>query len=46
MRFDLDDLQKASIEVLCKGMFGAIYKAVLEMSLAMMVKRLRDVSLE
>nr|GME01960.1 probable inactive receptor kinase RLK902 [Ipomoea batatas] len=42
--FDLDDLLKASAEVLGKGTFGTAYKAVLEMGLTMVVKRLRDVS--
>ncbi|XP_031097060.1 pollen receptor-like kinase 1 [Ipomoea triloba] len=42
--FDLDDLLKASAEVLGKGTFGTAYKIVLEMGLTMVVKRLRDVS--
>ncbi|CAI9763482.1 unnamed protein product [Fraxinus pennsylvanica] len=45
MKFDLDDLLKASAEVLGKGTFGTAYKAVLETGLSVVVKRLRDVSL-
>ncbi|CAI9777668.1 unnamed protein product [Fraxinus pennsylvanica] len=45
LMFDLDDLLKASAEVLGKGTFGTAYKAVLETGLAVVVKRLRDVNL-
>ncbi|KAL2547120.1 Serine/threonine protein kinase [Forsythia ovata] len=45
LKFDLDDLLKASAEVLDKGTFGTAYKAVLETCMAIVVKRLRDVNL-
>ncbi|KAL2553949.1 putative inactive receptor kinase [Forsythia ovata] len=45
LKFDLDDLLKASAEVLGKGTFGTAYKAVLETGMAVVVKRLRDVNL-
>ncbi|KAF8115215.1 hypothetical protein N665_0029s0058 [Sinapis alba] len=41
--FDLEDLLKASAEVLGKGSFGTAYKAVLEDATAVVVKRLREV---
>ncbi|XP_022867040.1 probable inactive receptor kinase RLK902 [Olea europaea var. sylvestris] len=41
--FDLEDLLRASAEVLGKGTFGTAYKAVLETGLTVAVKRLRDV---
>ncbi|KAL9671564.1 hypothetical protein QQ045_009134 [Rhodiola kirilowii] len=41
--FDLEDLLKASAEVLGKGTFGTTYKAVLEGGITMVVKRLKDV---
>lgn len=41
--FDLEDLLKASAEVLGKGTFGTAYKATLEMGMAVVVKRLKDV---
>ncbi|CAA7032004.1 unnamed protein product [Microthlaspi erraticum] len=41
--FDLEDLLKASAEVLGKGSFGTAYKAVLEDTTAVVVKRLREV---
>lgn len=41
--FDLEDLLKASAEVLGKGTFGTAYKASLEMGMAVVVKRLKDV---
>ncbi|CAI9111355.1 OLC1v1011564C1 [Oldenlandia corymbosa var. corymbosa] len=41
--FDLDDLLKASAEVLGKGTFGTAYKAGLETGITVAVKRLRDV---
>ncbi|GER34863.1 leucine-rich repeat protein kinase family protein [Striga asiatica] len=44
-KFDLDDLLKASAEVLGKGTFGTAYKAVMENGLTVVVKRLRDVSM-
>ncbi|XP_010926113.1 probable inactive receptor kinase At1g48480 [Elaeis guineensis] len=43
--FDLEDLLRASAEVLGKGTFGTAYKAVLEMGTAVAVKRLKDVNL-
>ncbi|KAL3527451.1 hypothetical protein ACH5RR_012107 [Cinchona calisaya] len=42
--FDLEDLLKASAEVLGKGTFGTAYKAGLETGITVAVKRLRDVS--
>nr|XP_043607434.1 probable inactive receptor kinase At3g02880 [Erigeron canadensis] len=44
-KFDLDDLLRASAEVLGKGTFGTAYKAVLEAGFAVAVKRLRDVTM-
>ncbi|XP_047332464.1 probable inactive receptor kinase At1g48480 [Impatiens glandulifera] len=41
--FDLEDLLRASAEVLGKGMSGTTYKAVMEMGVAVVVKRLKDV---
>ncbi|XP_073141328.1 probable inactive receptor kinase At5g16590 [Henckelia pumila] len=43
--FDLEDLLRASAEVLGKGTFGTAYKAVLETGLAVVVKRLRDANM-
>ncbi|XP_020593116.1 probable inactive receptor kinase At1g48480 [Phalaenopsis equestris] len=43
--FDLEDLLRASAEVLGKGTFGTAYKAELELGTVVVVKRLRDVSL-
>ncbi|XP_072990808.1 probable inactive receptor kinase At1g48480 [Typha latifolia] len=43
--FDLEDLLRASAEVLGKGTFGTAYKAVLEMGTTVAVKRLKDVNL-
>ncbi|GKV05216.1 hypothetical protein SLEP1_g17250 [Rubroshorea leprosula] len=43
--FDLEDLLRASAEVLGKGTFGTAYKAVLEGGAAVAVKRLKDVTL-
>jgi len=44
--FDLEDLLRASAEVLGKGTFGTSYKAVLEAGpVAVAVKRLRDVTI-
>ncbi|KAK3227986.1 hypothetical protein Dsin_007848 [Dipteronia sinensis] len=42
--FDLEDLLRASAEVLGKGTFGMAYKAVLEDATTVVVKRLKDVS--
>ncbi|WOK93826.1 hypothetical protein Cni_G02527 [Canna indica] len=41
--FDLEDLLRASAEVLGKGTFGTAYKAVLEDSTIVVVKRLKEV---
>lgn len=41
--FDLEDLLRASAEVLGKGSFGTAYKAVLEESNTVVVKRLKEV---
>ncbi|KAL1562884.1 putative inactive receptor kinase [Salvia divinorum] len=41
--FDLEDLLRASAEVLGKGTFGTAYKAVLEVGTVVAVKRLKDV---
>ncbi|KAK8569212.1 hypothetical protein V6N13_107062 [Hibiscus sabdariffa] len=41
--FDLEDLLRASAEVLGKGTFGTAYKATLEMGVVVAVKRLKDV---
>ncbi|KAK1361826.1 Receptor-like kinase 902 [Heracleum sosnowskyi] len=41
--FDLEDLLRASAEVLGKGTFGTAYKAVLERGMVVAVKRLKDV---
>ncbi|XP_008781294.3 probable inactive receptor kinase At1g48480 [Phoenix dactylifera] len=43
--FDLEDLLRASAEVLGKGTSGTAYKAVLEMGTTVAVKRLKDVNL-
>jgi serine/threonine protein kinase len=43
--FDLEDLLRASAEVLGKGTFGTAYKAVMENGAAVAVKRLKDVEL-
>ncbi|KAJ9172966.1 hypothetical protein P3X46_016150 [Hevea brasiliensis] len=42
--FDLEDLLRASAEVLGKGTFGTTYKATLEMGVVVSVKRLKDVT--
>ncbi|KAA0042701.1 putative inactive receptor kinase [Cucumis melo var. makuwa] len=42
--FDLEDLLRASAEVLGKGTFGTAYKAILEDATIVVVKRLKDVS--
>lgn len=42
--FDLDDLLRASAEVLGKGMFGTTYKAALEDATIVVVKRLKDIN--
>ncbi|KAI4306981.1 hypothetical protein L6164_030215 [Bauhinia variegata] len=41
--FDLEDLLKASAEVLGKGSYGTAYKAVLEDGTTVVVKRLKEV---
>ncbi|XP_058108280.1 probable inactive receptor kinase At1g48480 [Magnolia sinica] len=43
--FDLEDLLRASAEVLGKGTFGTAYKAVLEVGTIVAVKRLKDVGI-
>lgn len=43
--FDLEDLLRASAEVLGKGTFGTTYKAVLEIGTVVAVKRLKDVTI-
>lgn len=42
--FDLEDLLRASAEVLGKGSYGTAYKAVLEESTTVVVKRLKEVA--
>lgn len=42
--FDLEDLLRASAEVLGKGTFGAAYKATLEDATTVVVKRLKEVA--
>uniref|UniRef100_A0A5B6YWI8 Putative Leucine-rich repeat protein kinase family protein isoform 1 n=2 Tax=Davidia involucrata TaxID=16924 RepID=A0A5B6YWI8_DAVIN len=42
--FDLEDLLRASAEVLGKGTFGMAYKAILEDAATVVVKRLKEVS--
>ncbi|KAE9606100.1 putative protein kinase RLK-Pelle-LRR-III family [Lupinus albus] len=42
--FDLEDLLRASAEVLGKGTFGTTYKATIDMGMSVVVKRLRDVT--
>ncbi|KAI4302540.1 hypothetical protein MLD38_038271 [Melastoma candidum] len=42
--FDLEDLLRASAEVLGKGTFGTAYKAILEGGVTVAVKRLKDVN--
>jgi len=44
LAFDLEDLLRASAEVLGKGTFGTTYKAALEDSTTVVVKRLKEVS--
>lgn len=44
LSFDLEDLLRASAEVLGKGGFGTSYKAVLEDGPTVVVKRLKEVS--
>lgn len=46
MGFDLEDLLRASAEVLGKGPIGTTYKAVLEKGEVVAVKRLRDVGVD
>ncbi|MCO5557577.1 hypothetical protein L7F22_011143 [Adiantum nelumboides] len=45
LNFDLEELLRASAEVLGKGSFGTAYKAVLEDGVMVVVKRLREVSI-
>ncbi|EPS63924.1 hypothetical protein M569_10855, partial [Genlisea aurea] len=45
LRFDLEDLLRASAEVLGKGSMGTSYKAVLEEGTTVVVKRLKDVGI-
>ncbi|CAN1351625.1 Probable inactive receptor kinase At1g48480 [Linum perenne] len=42
--FNLEDLLRASAEVLGKGTFGTTYKATLDLGFPMAVKRLKDVT--
>ncbi|XP_038721508.1 probable inactive receptor kinase At1g48480 [Tripterygium wilfordii] len=42
--YDLEDLLRASAEVLGKGTFGTTYKATLDMGVVVAVKRLKDVT--
>ncbi|KAK7264543.1 hypothetical protein RJT34_32152 [Clitoria ternatea] len=42
--FDLEDLLRASAEVLGKGTFGAAYRAMLEDATTVVVKRLKEVA--
>ncbi|KAK9724719.1 hypothetical protein RND81_05G094200 [Saponaria officinalis] len=44
LAFDLEDLLRASAEVLGKGTFGTTYKAALEDSTIVVVKRVKDVT--
>ncbi|PKA61435.1 putative inactive receptor kinase [Apostasia shenzhenica] len=44
--YDLEDLLRASAEVLGKGTFGTAYKVGLEAGLVLVVKRLKDVNLQ
>ncbi|GFY84113.1 leucine-rich repeat protein kinase family protein [Actinidia rufa] len=44
LAFDLEDLLRASAEVLGKGTFGISYKAALEDATTVVVKRLKEVS--
>jgi hypothetical protein len=41
--FDLEDLLRASAEVLGKGSYGTAYKAILEEAMTVVVKRLKEV---
>lgn len=41
--FDLEDLLRASAEVLGKGTYGTTYKAILEEGITVVVKRLKEV---
>ncbi|WCJ36779.1 Leucine-rich repeat protein kinase family protein [Euphorbia peplus] len=44
LAFDLEDLLRASAEVLGKGTFGTTYKAALEDATTLVVKRLKEVT--
>ncbi|KAL1348525.1 hypothetical protein HN51_024494 [Arachis hypogaea] len=43
--FDLEELLRASAEVLGKGTFGTTYKATMDLGISVAVKRLKDVTL-
>lgn len=43
--FDLEDLLRASAEVMGKGSYGTTYKAILEDGTPVIVKRLREVAI-
>ncbi|KAK6145718.1 hypothetical protein DH2020_022538 [Rehmannia glutinosa] len=43
--FDLEDLLRASAEVLGKGSYGTAYKAILDEATTVVVKRLKDVGI-
>ncbi|KAL6531171.1 hypothetical protein OROHE_014240 [Orobanche hederae] len=43
--FDLEDLLRASAEVLGKGSYGTAYKAILDEATTLVVKRLKDVGI-
>ncbi|ESW09552.1 hypothetical protein PHAVU_009G136800 [Phaseolus vulgaris] len=44
LAFDLEDLLRASAEILGKGTFGMTYKAALEDATTLVIKRLKDVT--
>lgn len=44
-RFELEDLLRASAEMLGKGSFGAVYKAVLDNGSVVAVKRLKEIQI-
>jgi hypothetical protein len=44
LAFDLEDLLRASVEVLGKGAFGTAYRAVLEDTTTVVIKRLKEVN--
>lgn len=45
LAFDLEDLLRASAEVLGKGMFGTTYKAALEDATTVVVKRVKELTI-